>query len=294
MKRGSLFFLIVVLRISSVNAQQYDENFVTYSVTNFQGDNIGVIDMSRDQNHVKVKYFAAKDFDGTVVSERYKQWSKNKKIIAYSSGTYMDNYNPQIAKPIGLCVDNGQLVSNTFEANQFDGLAVVYATGGIVVSNLKDKNFTIKNADNTNTTLDISKPFERSRFIDWAQNNEATVFQTHLFYYKDKLLLSADKSKPTPQPRRFLAVGYDEDNILHHYIINIKHDYGIYTGTQKAVEFLKKAKDVKSLTFLVNLDTGAQDVFQCFKKDGSIDYRDIFRGDKPIETACNLVVYYYE
>lgn len=293
MKKNLIIFIVFLMNSSIVFAQQYDENLVTFSSTAFQGDNIGVIDMNRDQNHVRVKYFAAKDFNGTIVSERYKQWSKNKKIIAYSSGTYMDSWDIYKAKPIGLCVDNGVLVSNSFEGNRFDGLTVVYATGGIAVSNLKEKNFTIKNSDGTTPTVDITNTWGRNIFLDWAQKNDATVFQTHLFYYKDNFLLS-NSSKSDKAPRRFLAAGYDEDNILHHYIVNIPTSYDINTGTQKAVEFLKKAKEVKSLVFLINLDTGGVNVFKCFKKDGSVDNRNIFQGDVPIEKATNLLVYYYE
>lgn len=290
-------FFISLLFFSSnlmfVYAQQYDEQYVNFSVTTFEGDKIGLIDMSREGGHVKVKYFAGRDIKGTLVSERYKQWAMNKRVIAYSSGTYMTTWDPQTSKPVGLCIDNGDVINNTYERNRFDGLAVVYATGGIAVSNLKNGDFKI-NEGGVDISIDPNNTLDRNKLINWGKRNGFTVFQTHLFYYKDQFLINSSTSKNTKAERRFLAVGYDENKILHHYIVNIPQPYDIYTGTEKAVDFLKTVKEVKQLMFLLNLDTGGQNVFNCFKKDGSVDTRPLFTGVTPLENACNLLVYYYE
>ncbi len=294
MKHFSIIAFLFFCLSQNLFSQQYDENFVMFSKTSFQGDDIGCVDLSRDGNHVKVKYFAGRDKNGTLVSERYRQWSKNKRVIAFSSGTYMTNWNPQTAAPVGLCIDNGDLINNQFVTDRFHGLAVVYATGGVAVSNLKDKNFKVTNADGTSEQLDITNSFQRTKFIKWAESNDATVFQTHLFYYKDKYLVNDLATNKAAAERRFLAVGYDENRVIHHYIVNIKQGYDIYTATVKAVEFLKDRKDVKELVYVINLDTGGQNVFGCYKKDGSLDGRPIFSGGTPLDAACNLLVYYYE
>ena len=60
---------------------------------------------------IKVKYFAAKDNDGTIVSERFKNWAYGKDIIAYTSGTYMTSFDLRLATPVGITVDNGKIVN---------------------------------------------------------------------------------------------------------------------------------------------------------------------------------------
>ncbi len=60
-----------------------------------------ILKMSRKNDRVKVRYFAAKSFDGTMVGSRYNSWSANKNVIAISSGTYMDNCNATICKANG-------------------------------------------------------------------------------------------------------------------------------------------------------------------------------------------------
>jgi len=280
--------------ITTANAQ-YDDNFVEMSVTSFQGDKIGVIDINRDQNRVKVKYFAGKDFNGTSVYERYRQWSRGKNIVAYSSGTYMDGCEASLAKPVGICIDNGRLVNNVLEPNRFDGLAIVYSSGGIAVSNLKEKNLQVTNCSGGGAqTLNIRDAFDKSKFVQWAADCNATVFQTHLFYFKNNFLVNTYSTNTTQAKRRFLAVGKDENGILHHYIVNINTPHDITTGTQKAVNFLKNAKSVQDLIFLINLDTGCQDVFEARKANGNIDTREYFKGTTDISNASNLLVYYYE
>jgi hypothetical protein len=295
--KKNYFFLAGFLFISFAALAQYDVNFVETSVTVFEGDKIGVIDMSKEQNHIKIKYFAAKGYNGKSVYDRYQQWARSKNVIAYSSGTYMagtiGDCDPSRLSPVGICIDNGSLVNNTL-TDDFDGMAIVYNTGGIVVSNLKEKNLTVKGKDGKVKSLNIRDAFEKNIFVNWAKENEATVFQSHLFYYNDNFLVSAEKSKKRPDFRRFLAAGYDENKILHNYILNIKAKYDIFTGTKKAVEFLKKVKEVNNLIFIINLDTGCQDVFHTNKADGSLDIRREFTGELPIERAANLIAYYYE
>lgn len=291
--KKNYFFLAGFLFISFAALAQYDVNFVETSVTVFEGDKIGIIDMSKDQNHIKIKYFAG-NYNGTSVYDRYLLWARSKKVIAYSSGTYMTLCDPSKATPVGICIDNGKLVNNTM-TNDLDGFAIVYNTGGIAVSNLKDKDLKVTGKDGKVLTLNLRDAYDKNIFVNWAKENEATVFQSHLFYYKNDFFITPQKSSTkSPASRRFLAAGYDENKILHNYILNIKAKCDLFPGTKKAVEFLKKVKEVNNLVFLINLDTGCQDVFQTNKADGSVDSRPEFKGEIPIEYATNLVAYYYE
>jgi hypothetical protein len=288
--RIKVLLLIAVILICQNLFSQFDKNYVESSSININDEVYSVVKMSRKNNHVKVKYFAAKDFNGTSVGERFLSWSRNKRIIAYSSGTYMDYCDPRYAKPVGLCIDNGRLVNNTIK-EKLDGLTIVYATGGIVVTNLRDGNLEVTDLDGTKKRLNIRDAYEREEFINWAKNTSATVFQTHLFYFNNQIQIF-DNASQDKRERRFLVVGKDENGSVTHYIVNLSGANTIYNATEKVVKFLEKELD--EIIFLVNLDTGCQDVFKLYKEDGGTDIRKSFQGKGQINQAANLIVYYYE
>lgn len=275
---------------------QYDSKYVETSTVADKVDSYSLIKMSRKDDRVKVKYFAAKDFNGSSVVQRYKQWSKNKNIIAYSSGTYMTSCDANLAKPVGICIDNGVVVNNSISDN-LDGLGIVYQTGGMVASNIKEGNLTVKKNDGSSLKIDLRNAFQRSQFIDWAKENNATVFQTHLFYYNNIIQVFPNGNKEKRE-RRFLAVAKDQNGIVCHYIVNIKSKnnsgYTIYDATVKVTNFLKKYEDVSNIVFLINLDPGCQDVFEVKTEKGLVDQRPGFKGTVPIENSANLIVYYFE
>ncbi|MCU7551410.1 hypothetical protein OCK74_19970 [Chitinophagaceae bacterium LB-8] len=288
----SKLLLAAISQIMFVSAMaQYDASLVEYKSSSIAGETYSVIKMSRKGERVKVKYFAANAPDGSLVYERYQKWASNKNVIAVSSGTYMTDCNARKALPVGFCVDNGTIV-NRQEKNGLDGLAVVYATGGIVASNIKDGNLSVK-IDGQNATLDIRNAFDRERFLKWAQGESATVFQTHLFVYKNQLKLGTNSS-PNLASRRFLAVCKDEDGYVVHYIINLPKEATIYQGSDKAFKILKDAEYVQDVVFMINLDTGCQNVFSLFDSKGNKVANKNFAGDTDITNASNLIVYYYE
>ena len=49
----------------------------------------------------------------------------------------MTNHQSVNTKPVGLTIDNGNIVNGAL--TNMDGLVIVYATGGVVVSNLEEK-----------------------------------------------------------------------------------------------------------------------------------------------------------
>jgi hypothetical protein len=51
---------------------------------------------------------------------------------------------------------------------------------------------------------------------------------------------------------------------------------------------------VENLTFIINLDTGCQDVFEFYKPNGAVDRRKGFSGTAQLNQSTNLIVYYYE
>jgi hypothetical protein len=272
---------------------QYDDSYVSMSTAVISGDPINVVKMSRKDNRIKVKYFACKE-GGKLVYNRYNEWAKNKNIIAYSSGTYMDNCDrPNIAAPVGVCFDGGNMVNGKIK-DDMDGLVIVYATGGAVASNLKEGNLSVKETlSGKNYNLNLRKPLDFMTFKNWAGTEDATVFQTHLLYYRDQPGVGSNGS-PATRERRFLAVCKDEDDNVVHCLVNLAGNNTLYDATTKVADYLKRVADMNSIIFMINLDTGCQDVFQAYDASGNRLPGKGFNGNTSINNASNLLVYYYE
>lgn len=292
----SIYFLILLSQFFSASAQ-YDLDYVSVNSLVYNNEKISYVAMARGGNRVKVKYFASRDFNGATVYQRYMEWSKNKNVIAVSSGTYMspscDGSDPN-TRPVGLCVDNGVPVNQDLIFSGLDGLAVVYPSGGgggMAVTNLKDGNLNISGPSG-NETINIRNTMQLQRFISWAKSNSATVFQAHLFVFKNNFLLDPNKASSNTAVRRVLAVGTDSDGQFVHYIVDFPNSQQtIYDAALKAYNFLTKRQNLK-ITFMINLDTGCQNVFNVYRQDGSVNTQ--FRGDTPLNKAANLLVYYFE
>ncbi len=270
--------------------QCYDPNYVEISSVTYKNESYSVVLMRRDGNRVRAKYFAAKDFNGNNVYNRYKDWSqKVGNIILVSSGTYMDGSQT----PVGLTIDNGIPVNQTLINDRMDALVIVFATGGIVVSNLKDGDLSVSGGgvDPTRKFNLRKSAIDLSDFMDWAKSQEATVFQTHLLAYKNNLTISATNSSGNSRERRFLAVGKDEEGKIVHVIVHCPQHSSLYDGSKKTLDFLNNGKDME-VTFMINLDTGAQDVFELHQSDCSINPS--IRGTQPLSTAVNLLSYYFQ
>lgn len=289
-----LFLLIGTIFMATRVFGQYSEDYVATSNYTIDNELYTVVKMSRQDKRIKVKYFAAKDYNGTPVYTRYQEWARNKNVIAYSSGTYMDLCDAAFAKPVGLCIDNGSLVNRIIETSRLDGLAIVYPAGGgggMVVSNMKDCDLTV-NMAGTNTTLCLKKAWDFEKFLNWSKENQATVFQTHLFVYKNALTVYPWGSEDR-RARRFLAVGKNDDGNIFHYIVNLNGANTIYEASVKIKNYLNRRENL-DITFMINLDPGCQNVFQVFKSNGTPDTRRGFSGNVSIANAANLVAYYYE
>ena len=275
----------------------YDGSFVEIKYATVDGEPYGVVKLKRAGNHVKLKYFAFKDQNNTSVYDRYQTWRANRNLIAYSSGTYMSDCNAMAASPVGICIDQGVTVNDQLVEKDLDGLVIVYATGGIVASNLKEGNLNITEAGGVKKTLDIRhNPMDLAEFMKWAKDQEATVFQTHLFVYKDQLLVNTNGS-PKKGNRRFLAVCKMDNNDVVHYLINLPSEATVYEGARKAFDYLKKYEDVKEVTFMINLDTGCQDIFTLYDARGNEVTARHFQGDHariPLKNAANILAYYFE
>jgi len=284
-------FAGLLFTLNFTQAQKFDSKYVQVSNSQVGNYTIGMMKLSRKDNHVKVKYFAANE-NGVSVGNRYKQWAQGKNIVLYSSGTYFGKDNV----PVGLCIDNGNIINQKVENPGLDALAIVYATGGIAVSDLKQGNLNIV-VNNTPTTVNVRNPLDAQKFKTWAISNNATVFQTHLLCYNNDLKVFPPNggSAAYSASRRFLAVCQDKQGALQHVILNIKEEVTVYEGSKAIYEYLLHPSSVfNKIFFMINLDTGMQDVFESYDGNGNRDARKYFGGKNSISDAKNLLVYYYE
>ena len=280
------FYLVVLgLLFMSNGFSQYDQNYVSLTVETVEGEIYTVVEMTRKDERVKVKYFADKDQDGRSVYQRYLNWSKNKSIISVCSGTYYDGNEI----PVGICIDDGYIV-NKSEENLMDGLVIVYKTGGIVASDLKEGNLSVQ-ANAVSTTLNLRNAFDRQKFFNWSVSNSATVFQTHLLYYKNNLRVGTNGS-PVVRERRFLAVAKDADNYVRYYLVNLPSGNTLFNATNKIVKLL--GSYTSNILFVINLDTGAQDSYQVRDYLGRVKQEKGFTGPLSLDKAKNLLVFYFE
>jgi hypothetical protein len=287
--KGFLLLSIIILGTSLVRTY-YNSDYVRVSTVTYNNEKYSSIFLSRKDDHVKAKYFAAKDEYGNNVFNRFEKWKlKNPNVILLSSGTYFDG-NAGSEKPVGLTIDNGVVVNETLENYKMDGLVIVYSTGGVVATNLKDGDLSVGSNPNKKYNL-RGNEWDKQEFIQWAKEHDATVFQTHLLAYKNTLKVGLNGNQ-TQRERRFFAVGKDKDGNYIHIVVNCKNQtLTLYQGAKNALDYLNNFENI-DVNFLVNLDPGMQDVFQFFNKDGS-KYNSVQGFVEPVQ-AKNLLVYYYE
>tara|TARA_B110000046_G_scaffold185004_1_gene225193 strand:- start:3128 stop:4072 length:945 start_codon:yes stop_codon:yes gene_type:complete len=309
-KIKSFFFLLItgstlVIILSFNNTKDisflpYDSDYVQASSVTHDGEQYKVVWMKRSGKRVRAKYFAFKT-NGEEIYERYNKWKIGKDIILYTSGTYMDiSFDAKTAKLKGLTVDNGKVVNQSLAKqdgkNIMDGLVIVYPHGGIAVSNLEEGNLKLSGGGaNPNKFYDLrGSSDDRYLFKSWAQSEKATVFQTHLLAWKDKLLFDYNyKTKSHPRERRFLAIGYGPNGETIHCIVHKPKNATLYDASNKVLKFLNERKGMEVLA-LLNLDTGIQDIFKLFTKSGAENGMIKSANDQTIYNARNLLAYYFE
>ena len=286
----TLSYIILSFNNSKLTSMFYENDYVEISTVTYKNEKYSSVLLSRKDDHVKAKYFAAKDEFGNNVYSRFEKWKlKNPNTILLSSGTYFDGQSGE-EKPVGLTIDNGEPVNEALENDKMDALVIVYATGGIVATNLKDGDLAVGSNPNKKYNL-RGNAWHKQEFMEWAKEHDATVFQTHLLVYKNVLKVASNSSQ-TQRERRFLAVGKDDEGNYKHIIVNCKNQtLTLYQGAKNALDYLNNFENI-TVTFLVNLDTGAQNVYQLYNKDGSINYN--IKGTEDPRIAKNLLVYYYE
>lgn len=243
--------------------------------------------IKRKSGKVKAKYFAYKDMrsDRSVYS-KYNSWKHSKEIVLVCSGAYTaERKGDSRMVPTGLTVDNGKIVNRNYR-DDMDGLVIVYATGGIAVSDIEEGNLSLKSIEKK---VDVKKSEDRTILISWAREEGATIFQTHLLAYRNTLRID-EKGRTERAERRMLALAIDKDGDVVHILFNIQEEVYLYDIARDILSYLQN-KDMNVVAML-NLDTGWYNILEVYDSDG--DKYNRLQGDKPLTKATNLVAYYYE
>lgn len=111
--------------------------------------------------------------------------------------------------------------------------------------------------------------------------------------YKNEIKV-AGNSSPAQRERRFLAVCQDpKSKEVRHVLVNTPFSAkSTLLDATKTVSNMIKAYGAGDIVFMVNLDTGAGDVFRLYNPDGTVN--DKVKGTLDLGQASNLLVYYYE
>lgn len=276
---------------------QYDQRMVKFDFREEEGNPYGIIKLNMKNERIKVKYFASKNESGLPIMERFNEWGFNKNLVLCSSGTYYfypnkNNRNKNSALPVGLCFDNGVAINKVLDP-KLDGLVLIYPSGQIVVQNLKDHVISFAKKQGS-VTFNLQDALDKQLFFKWAQEVKATIFQTHLFVHNNKLLIGTNANNYKDY-RRFLAGTVNESGDLIYYVINLPFNSTILDGSVKAQNYLKNVERVRSISFLINLDTGAQNTLNVYHpKTGKLMDNPNFSGTKTLKDAINLIAFYNE
>jgi hypothetical protein len=192
----------------------------------------------------KAKYFAAGQ-----VYPRYTAF--NEQIILVCAGAFTSGPTAGQSLPEGLTVDNGRIVNRDRDA-KMDGLVIVYATGGIGVSDIGKDYLSIED-NGTTRRLDLLQSADKTVFLNWAQRVQATVFQTQLLASSGGLRLNVPKAHKELRERRFLAIVRDNrTNEVIHVIIDVPIPFYLGELAQLVFQYLQTQTTVIAL---LNLDT---------------------------------------
>jgi hypothetical protein len=278
---------------NETSTKGYDPTLCSLTIASDSGISYEMIKIDRTGNRIKAYYMANSGSDGSI-KNRYETFKRtHPNIVAYSAAAYMAKNSYGIYTPEGFTMDHGLLINEQLELTRFDALVINYATGGIAVSDLREDKIT---ADNVEYKI-RSNPRDLANFKNWAKTNQATIFQTHLLAKDNTLLVKpANLNKVMyneQRERRFLIASKDNTSgKVYHYIVNrdkTKPTY-LYDGAKDAFNFLQ-GRGI-NVTWMINLDVGAQDAFGFNTSDGQPHSR--IKGMASLDDALNLLVYYYE
>ena len=282
-----IFFMMLAISFASIAHAQYHtaissgtyyNGAVTVKKKSYDGRTYILFDFNRENNLVKAKYFARNAY------AQYETWRQGKEILLVTAGAYSETFAPG-SIPVGLCVDNGTIVTRTPDMTM-DGMVIVYNGGaqeggmGIVdldVNPVRASNASYRPRDNVS---------DRINFLNWGQQNGLTLFQSHLVYSSDRSNNFPNMYYGEPRERRFLAI-CRRGGVVHHVIVDAPDMLELNKAASNAKSVLES--EGLSVSYIVNLDTGNKNILHAYNGSLLKDYRP---SNAKLEDSTNLIVYY--
>lgn len=230
--------------------------------------------MWMERPHVKANYFA----HGNVFN-KFNKLKNAKKTVFAATGGYSNNN-----VPVGLTVEDGVIVNASIK-HDMEGLVIVEKTGGIRLLNLENKEFQLPyGGPKILNPLDNLIAF--SQLLNWAKNKKATLFQSHMLAFSDKITISASRSNPQQRERRLLTLCSDlKSGEVHHIVFNLTSTFTLYDISQEIFSMMKKRN--KKVEGIINLDVGSYNIMHIYNNKGAV----IKQAPVSINSATNLLVY---
>lgn len=264
-------------------------SFYKVSYKNVEYDFLKILrkDGKADSLQTKVDYFNC-GLNNLSVSERFVKFKlRHPNIIGYCSGSYVDG-SPGNWIPEGLSIDHGVVINRNLVLSRLDALVIVYPNGGMAVNNLdnnavatSDGVFKIHNSDGR----------DKQSFIQWAQKNSATVFQTHLLAYNNELTIKQNLNFDSKRDRLFLISGKDklsEETYL--YLVRRISQENLFEASRDLLD-LFKSKNAE-ISWMINLESGYHRCFNVYDQNG-LTCKDLSERNS-LDDALNLLLFYYE
>lgn len=269
-------------------SSNYDGDVRTFTIYDDDDEVGNSIWLRRSSKRVKAKYFAHKQ-TGQSVHDRYDDWRSDKSIILMSSGAYATGWGNSGGIPTGITVDNGKIVNRKLYEDM-DGLVIVEEVGGVRVSDLDAGDLSLQALGRGKR--DLRSAQDRNAFLNWAVQQDATVFQTHLLIYKDELRVGDNGSGKSAR-RKFLLLVMDDD-VLYHVVFYLKNEeYTLYDSAKGLLSYFN-SKGMNVIA-TVNLDTGDFDIISTGGdvRDCS-DHHITGTRNNLRDALTNMLVYHYE
>lgn len=241
----------------------------------------------RADKSVKAKYFASNN-----PFETYRSWKRNgHQILGVCSGAYLGE-NQQLK---GLSISGGQIGSREFNPD-LDGLVIVEKVGGIRVVNLEKGPITIYygsgNSPRTKKRLDPKNQDDLEELLSWGVEANATMFQTHLLAWKDKVkpdVFTNNAFNKSKSRKRFLALVYDDLNELHFVIVDVNQNLSVGKAAVFTTKYFLKHRRVESLVALINIDRHDDRPMETYFNRRPVSGVD---ADRVLEDYQNILVFY--
>ena len=196
------------------------------------------------------------------------------------TGGYINSFGGQE----GLTIENGNIINAVLMKNR-DGLVLIENNGVVHAINLKDGSFILPNT-NKKKIDPLHSIIDYAELIKWSKLNKATFFQTHLFAFKNKILINKKTANKLLRERRLLVlVKHQKSDKTFDIIINIREGVSIAYITEKVFDLLRTKKyKVKAI---LNLDVGGQDIMEVYNERG----KKVLNAPLSISNSKNLLFY---